>query len=379
MRTHSVLAILFLASSVALFGQGAKGGGGTSSGASPTASTTNPNDLGKKADWQHLQGRTGDYLTGKVAVKDGGPKDVALLWDPISIAVTCNGQIKYTTTADAKGGFTIAPPPPAPGTVQIKTDSHPVLAAEFTGCTVAANLPGFDSTTLKIMNRDIMDDPDIGTIELKAEANQGAALAANSAAVPKDAMKAFEKARAEWLDNKPDRAQKDLEKAVQVSPQFAEAWYQLGKLQEGANQPGAYDSYSKAVAADPQFARAYDHLAGLAAVGAKWKELVEYSDRALELNPRGTPQTFYYSALGNYNLGKKDVAEANAMKALSMDPLHTQPNIEQLIAVILANKGDYAGALQHLRSCLAYLPSGKNADIVKQQIAQLEKVTPASR
>jgi Tfp pilus assembly protein PilF len=375
MRTRHLLSIfLFLSLGVALFAQGTKGGGGTSSGTA-TNGTTNQNDLGKKPDWQHLQGRTGDYLSGKVIVKDG-PKDLALLWDPIPVLVTCDGKVRFTTIADAKGEFTIASPKHPMDSAPSKPE-HPILATDFAGCTVTANLPGYDSSTLKIVNHNILDSPDIGTVELKAE-EQGAALAANSASVPKDAMKAFEKSRAEWLDNKPDRAQRDLEKAVQISPQFAEAWYQLGKLQEASNPQGASNSFSKAAAADPQFAQAYDHLAGLAALGGKWKELVEYSDRALELNPRGTPQTLYYSALGNFNTQKKDVAEANAMKALAMDPQHTQPNIEQLIAVILADKGDYLGALQHLRSCLTYLPSGPNTEIVKKQIAQLEQVVPAS-
>jgi len=375
MRSRYLLTISsVLILNVALLGQGSK---------APSNGTANPaqgpeatSDVGKMANWNNLnnQGRSGDYLIGKVTVKDAA-KEALLVWDPIPVSVSCDGQVKYTTTADVKGDFTIAPLTHAPGESTAKTDLHPVTVASFAGCTVAANLAGFTSTTLTIVNRTLLDTTNIGTIELKSEAPLQSAA---SSAVPKDAVKAFEKARAEWLDNKPDRAQKDLEKAVQISPQFAEAWYQLGKLQEAANQPGAFDSYSKAVAADPQFARAYDHLAALAAVGGKWNELVDYSNHSLELNPRGTPQTFYYSALGNYNLKKKDVAETNALKALSMDPLHTQPNIEQLIAVILADKGDYAGALQHLRSCLAYLPSGKNADIVKQQIAQLEKITPAS-
>jgi tetratricopeptide (TPR) repeat protein len=376
MRSRHLLTIssvLFL--NVALLGQGSK---------APSNGTANPaqgpeatSDIGKTAHWNDLnnQGRSGDYLTGKVTVKDAA-KEALLIWDPIPVSVSCDGQVKYTTTADVRGDFTIAPATHAPGEPTPKTDLHPVTVAGFAGCTVAANLAGFTSTTLTIANRSLVDTTNIGTIELKAESAQQSA--STSASVSKDAVKSFEKARAEWLDSKPDRAQKDLEKAVQISPQFAEAWYQLGKLQEASNQTAAWDSYSKAVAADPQFARAYDHLAALAAVGGKWNELVDFSNHSLELNPRGTPQIFYYSALGNYNLKKKDVAETNALKALSMDPLHTQPNIEQLIAVILAEKGDYAGALQHLRSCLAYLPSGKNADIVKQQIAQLEKIAPAS-
>ena len=46
--------------------------------------------------------------------------------------------------------------------------------------------------------------------------------------------------------------------------------------------------------------------------------------------------------------------------------------------MILADKHDFAGALAHLRNCLTYLPSGPNADLVKQQVAQLEKMVPAA-
>jgi hypothetical protein len=62
-----------------------------------------------------------------------------------------------------------------------------------------------------------------------------------------------------------------------------------------------------------------------------------------------------------------------------MDPNHTEPNIEQLLAVILANRQDYAGALQHLRNSLTYMPPGPNADLVKKQIAQLETIVPQSK
>jgi hypothetical protein len=50
-----------------------------------------------------------------------------------------------------------------------------------------------------------------------------------------------------------------------------------------------------------------------------------------------------------------------------------------LLAVILAGKGDFAGALAHLRSSLTYVPPGPNADLLKQQIAQLERRLAAKK
>jgi hypothetical protein len=59
--------------------------------------------------------------------------------------------------------------------------------------------------------------------------------------------------------------------------------------------------------------------------------------------------------------------------------LHTQPNSEQLLAVVLAQKQDFAGALQRLRNCLTYFQPGPNLDLVKQQIAQIEPLVPAAK
>jgi len=341
----------------------------TGSGKTPEATS----DVGKSAKWNDLsrQGRSGDFLVGKVVVAGG-----ALPWDPIPINVTCNGKITSTAAADPKGNFEISAAA-ATHTLGIEgAKTKPV--SEFIGCTVEAALPGFTSSVLTIANRNLLDNPDIGTVTLsREEGSAGAAVSSTTASAPKDAAKAFEKARSDLLEQKPDRAQHDLEKAVQIYPQFAEAWYQLGKLQQPSDTKSAADSYAKAVAADPKFVAPYERLVPLAAVAGNWQQVADNTARELELNPRGTPQVWYYHAVSNYKLNKKDVAEASALKELAMDPLHTQPATEQLLAVILAEKGDYEAALTHLRSCLTYLPAGPNTDIVKQQIAQLEKLVPA--
>jgi hypothetical protein len=60
--------------------------------------------------------------------------------------------------------------------------------------------------------------------------------------------------------------------------------------------------------------------------------------------------------------------------SLSLDPGHVAaPKTEQLLAVILAGRGEYKGALDHLRNCLTYAVPGPEADLIKKQVAQLEK------
>ncbi len=359
-----------MAFTVAAFGQ-AKG----STTPAPNTSTgpASTSDVGKYANWDQLskQAQPGDFLQGKVAVQGG-----ELPWEPITVNVFCDGKPRFTTSADVKGEFMITSTS-ITGPGPVKPEAQKKMAMQYIGCQVQAALTGFESSTITVPNRDMTDNPDIGTITLSAEAGGTGGMSSTSQSAPKDAVKSYQKARAEWLDQKPEKAQKDLQKAVQIYPQYAEAWYQLGKIQQTAAPQDAYNSFSKAVAADPKFALAYQHLSNLAAVQKKWPELLEYTNHLLELEPKGTPEIWYYNALANTNLKNAQAAEASARKGLAMDPLHTEPNTEQLLAVILAGQGKYAEALEHLRNCLTYLPPGPSADLVKRQIAQLEQVTAA--
>src|SRR5207244_13220706 len=125
---------------------------------------------------------------------------------------------------------------------------------------------------------------------------------------------------------------------------------------------------SKSTCAYPMLMRTHMQLGGLSTQVGKWQEVLDNTKHVLELDPAGTIKIWYYNALANFQLSKDDPAETAAGRALALDPSHTVPNLEQLVAVLLAKKGNYSGALAHLRNCLTYLPAGADADFVKQQI-----------
>jgi tetratricopeptide (TPR) repeat protein len=348
--------------------------GSSSAGGGPPS---NPNaemssGVGKYSNWDQLAAhqRGSLYFEGKVAMASGN-----LPWDPIPVIVTCNGVVRYDTHTDSKGAFEIEAAAKESEVAPGQTSSKRLTPAQLIGCTVRAALEGFESSTLTIQNRSIVDNPDIGTISLHlGEKATGYAVSTTTASAPKDALKYYDKAHSEATGRHLDSAQHDLEKAVQAYPQFAEAWYQLGKIDEVLKPQDASAAFSKAVAADPLLSPPYEHLAQLAAQQKKWQEVVDATDHSLKLDPAGNPIIWYLSAVGNYNLGNRTVAEANANTSLAMDPSHVAPNTEQLLAVMLAAKGNYAGALEHLQNCLTYSPPGPNADLMKQQVAQLQKL-----
>jgi Tfp pilus assembly protein PilF len=353
----------------------AQAGAATSAASKASEGPEAASGVGKDANYAQVQEhqRGGMTFTGKVAVQDA-----PFPWDAIPVVVTCNGVVRYRTEADAKGGFTVQGQATSSELVRTKADLGQVTASQLIGCDISAAVPGFKSTTLHIANQNIMDNPDLGTLTIRPDNDAaGTESSATTTTASKDAVKKFDKARAEFLSNNTNGAEHDLQKAVQTDPKFADAWYQLGKLQQLKNDnTGALASYQKAVAADPKFISPYERIAELSALQKKWQDVANATTQALKLDPTGTPQLWYFDALGNLNLGKSDVAEASARKSLAMDPQHLAPNTEQLLAVMLANKGEYAEALQHLQNSLIYMKPGPNADLVKQQIAQLEKVVP---
>jgi Tfp pilus assembly protein PilF len=314
------------------------------------------------------QGRAGGALLGKLAV-EGEP----LPWEPLLVTVSCGGNVVYTTQSDAKGNFGIVAFT-LPGAQGKQGDSQRQMEARLEGCLVQGAVPGFRSTTITITQAMLRDQPDLGTLMISRMGRDSATILSRTTetASPK-AIKSFEKAHGEMIERNTDGAERDLKKAVEADPQFAEAWLQLGKLQQPSDPQAARDSFSKALAADPQFVLPYEQLATLAAENTKWQEVLDDTNHIAQLYPQGTAQSWYLNALANYQAGKPDVAEASALKSLALDPRHSVLNTEQLLAVLLASKGDYNGALEHLRSSLKYVPPGPNADLLKQQIAQLEK------
>jgi tetratricopeptide (TPR) repeat protein len=333
--------------------------------------------VGKNANYNQLQEhqRGGISFMGRVRVADG-----MLPWDAIPVTVTCNGVPRYTTLADYKGEFTIQGQIKISEVTDSTADPKQASASQLIGCQVQAKLAGFLSSVVTIANLNIMDNPDIGTVTLHQDEHAtGYSVSPTTTTASKDALKKFDKARAEWQDKNAEGAEHDLQKAVQSDPKFAEAWYQLGKLQEGTKPADALNSYQKAVAADPQFVPPYVKIAALSAQQKQWQPMETATSQSLKLDPEGTPQIWYFDAVAKYNLGDKEAAEKSAEKALAMDPQHMAPNDEQLLAVIMAGEGNLAGALQHLKNCLTYLPAGPNVELVKQQIAQLEKAVPAGQ
>lgn len=373
MKTKSAVLLFLLSSSLVLFSAAALAQGSVPAGGG-TGTETRPDsiqDLGYSGYMANSPAGVvaGDGLFGKVTV-GGNP----LLWEPIPIVLSCaTGKTDLTTGAGPDGKFAITRVN-LPRVYTLDQDVRLQMEQHYEGCTVRAELAGYRSTSDTITERVLRDKPFLQDIVLTPQEDApGTDISTVTGPASPEAQKYYQKAHDEWMHRNTGAARSDLEQVVKIDPKFAEAWYLLGRFQAGSDIKAATLSLRQAQAADPRFVAPCVWLAVIAIQNRDWQEAANWASRALELNPAGTPRIWYESAVADYRLGKNEAARAAAEHAVAMDPEHNVQNAEDVLALTLIGKGDYAAALAHLRNSLTYVSPGPDADLIKRQIAFVQQ------
>jgi Tfp pilus assembly protein PilF len=318
----------------------------------------------------------GGALSGKVVLQ-GSP----LLWDPLKVVLTCKpGKADLTADTDVHGTYVINHVNVGKAFSTEDDALSTQMIQHYEGCSLSAPLAGYHSTSVTITQKNLRDNPYMQNIVLTPDEHApGTAFSTVGESDSPDVLKAFDKAHDDWLHRNDDGALKELQQAVQLSPQFAEAWFMLGRLQLQSSVAEAEDDFKKAHAADPKYVPPCVLLAGIAMAKKNWPEAEEWATTALTLDPDGTAQLWYYNAQADYHMGKNEAARTSAQNAMAIDPEHEVPNAEDLLALTLAAKGDYAGAAAHLKNSLNYITTGPSADLIKRQLAYMEQQNAAKK
>jgi len=326
------------------------------------------------------------FISGKVVLSDGTP-----LPDRVKIERVCNGTPKLETYTDRKGRFSFEVgrslemqdasssnsfPDGFPGARRGGTSSQ-LGGSERSlwGCELRAALPGYRSDQLSLSNIHYMDNPEVGTIILHALGKvDGLTISVTSALAPKDARKAYEKGMEAAAKKNPDEAQKDFEKAVGLYPKYSSAWFELGRIHEQRDHfEDAQKAYQQAVAAEPKFIQPYERLSWLALRESKWEELGRWTDELLRLDPLNNAESYYLSSVANLQLHHYDVAEKNAREAIKLDPARKNMRTHYVLGLVLAQEQQFAASADSLREFLNASPDAKDADLVRNQLSQVEE------
>jgi hypothetical protein len=119
-------------------------------------------------------------------------------------------------------------------------------------------------------------------------------------------------------------------------------------------------------------------LVELEAQAENWAELADTTGTVLKLDAADYPMAYFYNATANLNLGHIDEAEKSARAGAKLDAAHRYPRLEEVLAMILARKKDYAGAAAHLRNYLLLAPDAEDAARMKKELAELARLSGAN-
>ncbi|MGD0359362.1 MAG: tetratricopeptide repeat protein [Bryobacteraceae bacterium] len=329
------------------------------------------------------------YLFGKVLLDDGTPPP-----DPVVIESVCGGSVRAQAYTDLKGRFSFQIGQTA-GVLQDASEAGtglrdpgrpmnaigmeaPYADQQSTNCELRAVLSGFRSDMISLVGRHFVDDGNVGTIVLHRLSDvEGSAISLNSLQAPAKARHAYEKALLDMQRDKLPAAAKELRKAVDIYPNYAAAWFELGRIQQhDGDMAQARVSFKTAIATDPKYISPYLYLIELEATAEEWTELASTTDLLLKLDATDYPAAYFCSAIANLRLGQLDAAEKSARAGEKLDTAHRYPQLEEVLATVLAMKKDYAGAAGHMRSYLALAPDAKDAPQMKEELAELETYKP---
>jgi len=328
------------------------------------------------------------FISGNVLLEGGG-----VLPEPVAIERICNGVVRREGYTDFKGQFEFqigvnmtfqdASENDSRTAPNSQTRSGTGLSRrpfDLNGCELKAMLPGYQSSVVVLHTSGDNWQYEVGTLFLKRMGDaKGSTVSVTSMAAPKDAMRAYEKAQ-KARQEKPAEAEKELNKAVQIYPQFAAAWTLLGDIHRQSERfELARTEYARAVSADPQFVNPTYGLATIAMQEKKWDEAAQLTDQVLKMNALAFPLAYFFNAAANYNQQKFDAAEESAKKFKALDTQHNHPDICLLLSHIFARKQEYAGAAREIRDYLAAAPNSPDAETLKVEAKRFEELSVSAQ
>lgn len=248
-------------------------------------------------------------------------------------------------------------------------------------CFLRATQRGYTSTTIDISALDTTKTiAELPPLVLSVRGSDPSAIEVSESNMPLRAKSSFSAAM-KALD-KPDFAEaaSQLEKAVNASPKFAEAWHALGAVDERLDKPAAARAaYERAIEADPKFFKPYVMLARVCIKTGDWACAATTAEALIKADKKQQyPEIYVHQAVARYQQKDLAGAEMSIQEAIRLDPGHKRPREEYVLGRILEAKGDINGAREHMMKYLDLEPAPLDVDRVKAHLNTLGKPEAAA-
>ena len=338
------------------------------------------------------------FLTGNVAADDG-----SRLPSNVMVERVCNARVRQQVYAGPAGDFSMQLGSVNDSTLDASAEggSQSGLPGKYSetgiprqqlaNCELRAQAPGFRSRDLSLMALDSSaKNIVVGTIIVHRTTKvEGTTIDAAAYKAPKDAVTAYQKGIDAQKNGKLADARRYFEKAVDVYPGYARAWFHLGiVLEKDKQKDAARTAYTRATTEDAGYLPPYLSLAVMASAAENWMEVIRSTNFILALDPFKDlagytveldaftfAEAYFYNALANYRVKNFAEAERNALKAERL--LGDIPDLHLLLAELFARRNDYPAAVGELQTYLELVPHADNVEQVRERQAELKKQNDA--
>lgn len=316
-----------------------------------------------------LSGTAMAQIQGRVIA--GGAEQVNVL---VSLE-TFSGQIVHQAYTSARGNF--------------RLEGARVSSANR--MYVVVNEEGYKPYRRQIVDQDVRGGNFTIYLEpenLTAEDAGGGALSVDlrqlQAEIPEAASREYEDALEASADGNHERAAEALERAVELAPDYYDAWIDLGgqydRLERFADAESAYleaSAVNPAGSLAPQnlgalyYQRGERQRAGEDPAGMESYALAsEWLEKAVELNPFSVDSHFFLGA-AYYRLNLYDRAEEMLQTTMALDEGYDEARL--LLINVYARQGRYEPALEQANAFLERNPDAPEREAIERVRTQLEE------
>jgi Tfp pilus assembly protein PilF len=195
-------------------------------------------------------------------------------------------------------------------------------------------------------------------------------VSANELAIPAKSISEYRDAQKDLSRQDVASAVKRLEHAVELAPQFSDAWNNLGTIAyQSAKYGRAQECFREALARDPQSYEALVNLGGVLVTLGKPDEAMTYNLKAVLARPND-PLANAQLGITYYLLRQDDLAAKYLELTRQLDPASfTYPQL--LLSSIHVRQGDRGAAAEALEDFLTHHPDWPQAAKMRETIAGL--------
>ena len=199
-----------------------------------------------------------------------------------------------------------------------------------------------------------------------------AMVSARRLQVPPKAQKELDHGNNALADGRLKDAQKNFEKAIELYPEFDQAYNNLGVvLMQTGDGKGGEAAFSKAIEINDHFARAYVNLAKIRLSEKKYPAAEELLRKATTADPLNV-QALFLAEEAAFFQGKGDQVIADARKIHTLD--HEKFALCHFMAArALEGQSFHDQALEEYRLFLKEAPTDPNAQTAQREVKQIQK------